>query len=389
ARRRPAGHPHRPGRGGGGRPGCGRAGPGRRPGAAGTAGPGKGPGSGAALFRRPDHRGDRRGHGKLAGHGEAALAGRPCLAVRGPGLPRRPPLSRPAAPRLRRAWANPPPFSAPNAMGGPVMPRTPIRTRWLASLLAACTAFAAHAQSGPVQWVAIIDPNGFETPMPAHWVELPAGWQTQGGVLWDQAAPCGATPSLRWQAHSPDGSQRLSVHPAEAWTWDNTGLPPTRGRCPRVPITSARQYLDSWIQRHRPGARLLDYRDRPDLITTPPPPDGAGTQWRKEAGEYLLAYVDQGVEVRESVAVVTLFSHMSMPGVVPGEVRQFMTGFAMGATTLRAPAGRLPLDLLARFSASIQVDPQWQARMNRHNQVIARQGTEGMRRRGQIVADTN
>jgi hypothetical protein len=156
-----------------------------------------------------------------------------------------------------------------------------------------------------------------------------------------------------------------------------------------VPITSARQYLDSWIQRHRPGARLLDYRDRPDLITTPPPPDGAGTQWRKEAGEYLLAYVDQGVEVRESVAVVTLFSHMSMPGVVPGEVRQFMTGFAMGATTLRAPAGRLPLDLLARFSASIQVDPQWQARMNRHNQVIARQGTEGMRRRGQIVADTN
>src|SRR5690606_39996933 len=44
------------------------------------------------------------------------------------------------------------------------------------------------------------------------------------------------------------------------------------------------------------------YRDRPDLITTPPPPDGAGTQWRKEAGEYLLAYVDQGVEVRESVA---------------------------------------------------------------------------------------
>lgn len=265
----------------------------------------------------------------------------------------------------------------------------PIRTRWLASLLAACTAFAAHAQSGPVQRVAIIDPNGFEKPMPAHWVELPAGWQTQGGVLWDQAAPCGATPSLRWQAHSPDGSQRLSVHPAEAWTWDNTGLPPTRGRCPRVPITSARQYLDSWIQRHRPGARLLDYRDRPDLITTPPPPDGAGTQWRKEAGEYLLAYVDQGVEVRESVAVVTLFSHMSMPGVVPGEVRQFMTGFAMGATTLRAPAGRLPLDLLARFSASIQVDPQWQARMNRHNQVIARQGTEGMRRRGQIVADTN
>lgn len=262
----------------------------------------------------------------------------------------------------------------------------------LAALLVAASGqpedAAGQAPGAGSQRVAIIDPNGFEQPMPSMWVELPAGWQTQGGVLWDQGAPCGATPSLRWQAHSPDGQQWLSVNPAEAWTWDNLGFPPSAGSCPRQPITSVRQYLESWIQRHRPGVRILDYRPRPDLVRHPPPPDGAGTRWRKEGGEFLIAYAVQGGEVRESVAAVVQFSEMSLPGPMPGEVNTFLTGFAAGATTLRAPAGRLELGLLDRFTASAQVDPQWQARMDRHNQGIARQNMDGLRRRGQIAADS-
>lgn len=242
--------------------------------------------------------------------------------------------------------------------------------------------------TGGPQRVPIMDANGFEKAMPAQWVELPAGWQTQGGVLWDQNAPCGATPSLRWQARSPDGGHLMTIHPSEAWTWDNLGFPPSQGACPRQPITSARQYLEGWIQRNRPGARVLDYRDRPDYVRTPPPPAGGGTTWHKEAGEFLIAHTGQGGEVRELVAVVVQFSQMSMPGVMPGEVRQFMSGMASGTTTVQAPAGRLDLDLLGRIAASMQVDPQWQARMDRHNQAIARQGLEGQRQRGQIMADT-
>ncbi|WP_162782214.1 hypothetical protein [Arenimonas caeni] len=252
---------------------------------------------------------------------------------------------------------------------------------------------AAAAQGTPPpggpQRVPIIDPNGFEKPMPAQWVQLPAGWQTQGGVVWDQNAPCGATPSLRWQARAPDGAHLMTIHPSEAWTWDNLGLPPSQGACPRQPITSARQYLEGWIQRHRPGARVLDYRDRPDYVRSPPPPDGAGTTWRKEAGEFLLAYNQQGTEMREVVAVVVQFSNMAMPGVMPGEVRQFMSGTAFGATTLAAPAGQLEIDLLARIAATLQVDPQWQARMNRHHEEMSRTATRGAIERGRIMADTN
>lgn len=253
-----------------------------------------------------------------------------------------------------------------------------------AGLLAAGPALAATG----MQRVAIIDPSGFEKPMPAHWVQLPAGWQTQGGVVWDQNAPCGATPSFRWQARSPDGSQLLTIHPSEAWTWDNLGMPPTQGQCPRVPITTVRQYLESFVQRKRPGARVLDYRDRPDLIRTPPPPGGNGMQWRKDGGELLIAYGGPGGERRESVAAVVLFSLTTMAGVMPGETRQFLSGVASAPTTLSAPAGALDMNLLTHVANTGQPDPQWQARMNKHNAVIARQNQRGAADRGQIIADT-
>jgi hypothetical protein len=255
-------------------------------------------------------------------------------------------------------------------------------------LAAGLLAFAQGA-AAQMQRVAIIDPSGFEKPIPAHWVQLPAGWRTQGGVIWDQNAPCGATPSFRWQASSPDGSQLLTIHPSEAWTWDNLGIPATSGQCPRVPITNVRQYLESFVQRNRPGARILDYRDRPDLIRGPPPPSGNGMQWRKDGGELLIAYAGPGGERRESVSAVVLFSLSTMSGVMPGEVRQFLSGIASAPTTLSAPAGALDMNLLTHVATTGQTDPAWQARMNKHNAVIAGQNQRGAAERGQIIADTN
>ena len=262
------------------------------------------------------------------------------------------------------------------------------RQRMWVGVLAAGLLAAAQGASAQMQRVAIVDPSGFEKPMPAHWVQLPAGWRTQGGVIWDPNAPCGATPSFRWQASSPDGSQLLTIHPSEAWTWDNLGIPATQGQCPRAPITDVRQYLESFVQRNRPGARILDYRARPDLVRTPPPPGGNGMQWRKDGGELLIAYGGPNGERRESVAAVVLFSLTTMAGVMPGETRQFLSGVASAPTTLSAPAGALDMNLLTHVATTGQPDPAWQARMNRHNQVIARQNQQGAATRSQIIADT-
>ncbi len=295
------------------------------------------------------------------------LAAAPAEADAGPG----PDAPMPAA----AGW---PASSAPPPDAG-----TPMTTAWPAP-----AGGPAPAAAGGPQRVPIMDANGFEKPLPALWVDIPAGWQPQGQVVWDTNAPCGATPSYRWQAASPDGRQVLAIHSAEAWTWDNLGFPAMQGGCPRVQITSTREFLQAWVQKYRPGARVLDYRDRADLIRTPPPAAGGGIQHRKEAGELLIAWRDAGGEVRESVAAVVMFSLTTMPGVMPGEVRQFLSAMAPMPVTLRAPAGALDMDLLTRFAHSGQVDPQWQARMDQHNQQIARQGLEGQARRGAIAADT-
>lgn len=245
----------------------------------------------------------------------------------------------------------------------------------------------AQAGNG-LQRVPVIDPNGFEKPMPALWVQIPQGWKTAGGVVWNQQAPCGANPGYRWQAQSPDGSRSLELLPAEAWTWDNLGID-IQGSCPRWPITDVRGYLQSFVQRHRPGARVLDYRARNDLVRSPPPPQTGQSRWWKEGGEVLIAYNGPNGEMRESIAAVVLFNENTMAGVVPGEVRKFLSGMAASPVSARAPAGQLDMALASHFATSAETDPQWQARMNGHNTEIARQGVQGQIERGQIISDTS
>lgn len=244
------------------------------------------------------------------------------------------------------------------------------------------------APAGGLQRVAVVDPNGFEKPMPALWVQIPAGWRTQGGVLWNPQAPCGATPSYQWQAQSPDGLQSLQMLPAEAWSYDNLNMNLPAGNCPRWPITDVRAYLQSLVQRRRPDARVLDYRARNDLVRTPPPASDQTTRYRKEGGEILIAYTGPNGEVRESIMAVVMFIETSMAGVMPGEVRNFLSGIAAAPVVASAPAGQLDLALASQFAMTGETDPQWQARMDKQNTATARQGVQNQIERGRISAQT-
>ncbi len=249
-------------------------------------------------------------------------------------------------------------------------------------------ATAAGPMASGLQRVAIIDSSGFEKPMPALWVQVPAGWRTAGGVVWNQQAPCGATPSYQWQAQSPDGRQTLQMLPAEAWTFDNLNMPMPQGSCPRWPITDVRTYLQSLVQRQRPGARVLDFRMRNDLLRRPAPPSDQQTRYWKEAGEILIAYNGPQGEVRESISAVVQFMETTMAGVMPGEVRKFISGIAGVPVIASAPAGQLDLAMVTHFGMSSETDPQWQARMDKHNTAIARGGLKGQSDRGPIIANT-
>ncbi|MBW8368653.1 MAG: hypothetical protein K0M70_12450 [Arenimonas sp.] len=257
------------------------------------------------------------------------------------------------------------------------------------ALTTAAAAIGDAPAGGGMQRVSVIDPSGFGQPMPALWVQIPAGWQTSGGVVWNAQAPCGATPGFQWQAQSADGRQRLEMLPPDAWTWDNLGMDLPGGSCPRLPITTVQAYLQSLVERMRPGARVLDYRSRDDLVRTPPMPSDAQTRHWKQGGEMLVAYTGPSGEVRESFLAVVQFSETTMAGVMPGEVRKFISGIAGSPVVATAPAGQLDLAVVTHFANSLQPDPQWQARMNQHNAAITKRGLQGQIERGEIITDTH
>jgi len=56
----------------------------------------------------------------------------------------------------------------------------------------------------------IVDATGFEAPMAATTLFLPAGWKTQGGVLWGQQFACTNGYNFDWKAQSSERQQGAS-----------------------------------------------------------------------------------------------------------------------------------------------------------------------------------
>ena len=85
--------------------------------------------------------------------------------------------------------------------------------------------------------------------------------RAQSAVQWQIQQPCAPQQTLRLQAAAPDGVSMLELLPGENWGRTNFG--PVQG-CTQAGWADARAYLEAWVQRHRPGARWLDYRSRPE-----------------------------------------------------------------------------------------------------------------------------
>ncbi|MEO5960897.1 MAG: hypothetical protein ABIZ49_05265 [Opitutaceae bacterium] len=230
-----------------------------------------------------------------------------------------------------------------------------------------------------VQKVKVMDSSGFGSPMTAVTLLVPAGWTATGGVVWDRnPSSCGKTQTrFEWRAAAPDGISAIEILPQEAWSGNNLPLPPMQLPCPNVRMTTVKEYLRGYASRVRPGARILDYRDRGDMIKNPELYNrtdrgafGELKSWA-EGGEVLLAYQINGRDVRESLAVIVYFNLNRMPGVMPGEIREFLTLGTDVGFAVRAPAGQLDFMFAEMVRRSITPDPAWSALMAEHNQKMA------------------
>ncbi len=243
----------------------------------------------------------------------------------------------------------------------------------------------------------IIDSHGFGRPMTAVTLFIPAGWSASGGVVWqNNTTGCGKNGTrFEWTATAPDGLTAFQVLPEETWSGHNLPLPGMQQACPNVTITNAKDFLTWYVQRERPGARILDYRERPEFAKTlehlnhnETTAYGELRNW-VEGGEVLIAYQSQGREMRETLAMSVYFLLNHMPGVYPGEIREFLTIGTLPGFAARAPHGQLDFRLTETVRRSMKADPQWSAAMAEHNRKMGQIAAKGSADRHAIRMQTN
>src|SRR5688572_12573084 len=167
-----------------------------------------------------------------------------------------------------------------------------------------------HASAESAQTVAITDTGGFAEPMTAATVEIPGGWRSHGGVLWNHGTNCMSNKvRFEWRARSRDDLHGFEIMPG--YTWQVRGTQLQMNPCPPQPFRSAREFLEAVVQQRRAGARVLQYRDRPDLaaarVAQAGPKAHPQIRSRVEAGQVLIAYQSDGVEFREVVGTTVEF----------------------------------------------------------------------------------
>ncbi len=215
---------------------------------------------------------------------------------------------------------------------------------------------------------------------------IPAGWTGRGGVVPMQGL-CSEPFGVDWSAVSEDGLSSVSMFPTTVWQWSNSGV---RSDCPAAAFSSVREYLVAHIQRAAPGARILDYRARPDLAKSAEDQARrrnrmtadaglAGMSARADGGEILYAYSLNGTDMRGAAAATAIFYESQLPNPMGGDPLRNLTGATLGSFAATAPNGKLDFTLVEAVRRSVAPNPEWLKRLFAlQNQLgqIAVQGTE-------------
>lgn len=247
----------------------------------------------------------------------------------------------------------------------------------------------------------IKDPGFFGREMVAMSMMVPVGWVDQGAVRWADTLCQSRMQQIQWEARSPDGRERIQILPAEGWqaTRSNMGgTGPNPNTCPERSLSSLREYIDAWIADNRPGARVLDFEINAELsqamMASAPQPvavEGMQSRNRAEAGRALLAYHDNGMEVREVLVtgVYLFFNQMSMPDYGSGYAlhSETLVGSTLPMFTARAPAGELDFDRFEMLTATLNQNPEYVAEVSRHLAVMNGIAVDGASDRHAIRMD--
>lgn len=239
---------------------------------------------------------------------------------------------------------------------------------------------------------AVIPDPGVITQGPALSVLIPLGWRSEGGVVAPRGG-CSEPYLVNWTAASADGRSALGIFPTEIWQWSTY---PMQSACPNWVLRSAREYLQAKAQQLFPGARALEYRDRPDfacsaaeqaqrLMQMAQSMGLMGVRAHAEGGELMFAFERDGAEMRGVIGVTAVFQGMNQPNPLDGSVMEAVTASTLGTFVAYAPNGRLDLDLIEASRRSISPDARWLERLFELQGEIGRANVQATRERAAII----
>lgn len=256
----------------------------------------------------------------------------------------------------------------------------------------------------------IVDAVGFAQPAAAASLFVPHGWRQEGGVVWGQDYMCTNGYNFDWRAIAPDGSSGVMIIPQYKWENNSYGAAASSPGCTSAPFKSARDYLTAIAPRVFNGARVIDYRDRPDVLreqkvspTRTPMAMGEIRTWA-EAGEVLVAFQSNGRDMRASIAAMVQFQQMitDTSGMTANDPAAMMgipqtgssrmeatTGFANAGWAAFAPNGSFNFNFFEGIRRSIEPNAQWSKAIVNHNVKIAQVSIEESRKRAQMAMETS
>ncbi|WP_024538867.1 hypothetical protein [Comamonas badia] len=229
------------------------------------------------------------------------------------------------------------------------------------TLAAAMVLCGTVSAAGTSQQVEMVDAQGFGQPMTAATLQVPRGWRTQGGVNWQRGDACVSNQMrIAWVATSPRDDEAFEVmHP---YAWQVQGRSIQMNPCPVMAVASARAFLMAVVQQRRPGARVLNYSDRADIVasaTSQAPPPQNGMQRRIEAGEVVIAYAGSGgSEIQERLWTSVTFT--AMQNSLMGNAGTVYAHRRLGGAPDRAVSDRIV--------ASMKTNPAWMAKVSEASQ---------------------
>jgi hypothetical protein len=260
-----------------------------------------------------------------------------------------------------------------------------------------------------MKMVTAVDRYGFEKPLTAVSVLVPAEWQSQGGTTWNIKDKCN-TIQTTLKATGPDG-RGIEFFPMMSWVWADDPRPLQAiaaqtaqfgaHPCDVAPPMSASEFLRRNLNRYRPAAQLVGIEPAPKLLAALQQQASQGEKMavqynlrqriRPDAARARVRYNADGKALEEWIFVATVTTGTLGPSY-NAQTMQMGQAYTYNnvayITGARAPQGQLDQNekFFELVTGTYKINPAWQAKVSGQAQAAQAIELKGVRDRAAIVS---